>query len=383
MQYRRFDKLGVDVSAFGLGCMRFPMYEVKDAEGKSRRVVDEELATAIIRRAIDGGVNYVDTAYVYSHGTNESVAGRALRDGYRERVFLATKLPTWNCKTKEDLPRLFEEQCKNLETDWIDFYLVHALDGESWKKIRDLGVREFLDDLKAKGRIRFACFSFHDSFEAFEEILNDYDWDMCQLQYNYMDVENQAGTRGVTLAGEKGVPVVIMEGLLGGKLAKVPAEVGSIFEEAVPARSAAEWGFRWLCNHKEILTVLSGVTDLAQVEDNLRIFSEATVGGMSDKELAAVERARAAYQKRIRVGCTGCEYCLPCPKGVAIPEVFATWNEVYQFEEENLQGNRSYARLVEKGKGADLCVSCRKCQNLCPQHLNIPDLLAQAHDSMK
>jgi predicted aldo/keto reductase-like oxidoreductase len=278
---------------------------------------------------------------------------------------------------------LLAEELKKLQTDHIDFYLMHGINRQKWEYFKSIGAPEFFDDMKRAGRIRYKCFSFHGPYEEFEYILKDCDWDMVQIQYNFMDVDNQAGTRGVTLAGEKGVPVVIMEGLLGGKLAKVPAEVGSIFEEAVPGRSAAEWGFRWLCNHKEIVTVLSGVTDLAQVEDNLRIFSEAAVGGMSDKELAAVERARAAYQKRIRVGCTGCEYCLPCPKGVAIPEVFATWNEVYQFEEENLQGNRSYARLVEKGKGADLCVSCRKCQNLCPQHLNIPDLLAQAHDSMK
>lgn len=383
MQYRRFEKLGVDVSAFGLGCMRFPMYEVKDAEGNSRREVNEELAKAIIRRAIDGGVNYIDTAYVYSDGTNESVVGRALQDGYREKVFLATKLPTWNCKEKEDLPRLFEEQCRNLQTETIDFYLVHALGRDSWKKMRDLGIREFLDDLKKKGRIRFACFSFHDSFDAFREILGDYDWDMCQVQYNYMDVENQAGLRGVTLAGERGIPVVIMEGLLGGKLANVPAEVNEIFRKADPDRSAAEWAFRWLCNHKEIVTVLSGVTDLAQLEDNLRIFSEATAGGMTQEELTTVDLAREAYQKRIRVGCTGCRYCLPCPKGVEIPDVFSLWNELYQFDEENMQGNRSYRRMMEKGKGADLCVSCRKCQQVCPQHLNIPDLLAQAHFSMK
>ena len=383
MQYRRFEKLGVDVSAFGIGCMRFPMQDITDAEGNTRREVDEELATALIRRAIDGGVNYIDTAYVYSNGTNEAVVGRALRGGYRERVYLATKLPTWNCKTSEDLPRLFEEQCRNLQTDRIDFYLVHALGKASWEKMRALGVREFLDGLKKAGRIRFACFSFHDSYDAFQEILEDYDWDMCQLQYNYMDVENQAGIRGVKLAGEKGIPVVIMEGLLGGKLANVPQEVARIFQTAKPERSAAEWAFRWLCHHEEILTVLSGVTDLSQLEENLRIFSEATAGGMSKEELKTVALARETYQKRILVGCTGCRYCVPCPKGVAIPDIFALWNRLYQFDEKNMQGNRAYQKILEKGQGGDLCIACRKCQNVCPQRLNVPDFLAQAHFSMK
>ncbi|MGN1122187.1 MAG: aldo/keto reductase [Eubacteriales bacterium] len=371
MKMRDFGKLGIRVSAFGLGCMRFPM--TKDAHGKD--IVDEATATQIIRTAIDGGVNYVDTAYVYSGGLNESYVGKALADGYREKVYLATKLPTWKCNSKDDMYACFEEQCARLGTDHIDFYLVHSLNLGSWNKVKDLGVREFLDDLKASGRIRFACFSFHDGYDAFENILNDYDWDMCQLQFNYMDVDNQAGLKGVRLAGEKGVPVVVMEGLLGGKLANVPPEVAALFEQAVPGRSAAEWAFRWLANFPEVATVLSGVTDLAQTRDNLRIFDGVQPGGMSEAELAVIDRARELYRKRIRVGCTGCAYCMPCPKNVEIPKVFSLWNSSYMYGVKD----HGYAQLEKENKSAAACVSCGKCMKICPQKLEIPALLREAH----
>ena len=377
MQYREFKKLGVKVSAFGLGCMRFPMIGEE-----SNRHIDQELATSIIRTVIDGGVNYVDTAYVYSDGTNERAVGQALRDGYREKVFLATKLPTLACDTPEDLPRLFEEQCRNLETDHIDFYLVHSLDRTKWDKVRALGVREFLTKLKAEGRIRFACFSFHDNLDAFSYILNDYDWDMCQLQYNFMDIDHQAGRRGVELAGEKGIPVVIMEGLLGGKLANAPENVQALYDAYPVHRSPAEWGFRWLCNHKQVLTVLSGVTDLVQAKDNLRIFDEATVGCMSREDLELMDRVRDAYLSRTRVGCTGCRYCMPCPGGVDIPRVFSLWNSAFQYGR-TLCGDMGYARLAKEGNGADKCLSCGKCERVCPQQLPIRQLMKEAQNEAK
>ena len=373
MQYRKMGKLGIEVSAFGIGCMRFPM--ITNEDGK--RVVDQELANKIIHTAIENGVNYLDTAYVYSDRQAEKVLGKALEGGWREKVYVATKLPIWDCHTPEDLPRLYEEQRTNLGVDCIDFYLVHALNRDQWHRMRDLGVREFLTDLKAQGKIKYACFSFHDNYEAFEEIINDYDWDMCQIQFNYMDVNNQATIKGVELAGEKNIPIVIMEGLLGGRLANVPDTVQAVFDSYPEKRSAVEWAFRWLCNFPQVGTVLSGVTNMEQTMDNLAIFDRTGVGIMSEDELAIVAKAREEYLRRTKVGCTGCRYCMPCPCGVDSPAIFGTWNEAFKYNT-NISGNGRYRRMVEENKGANQCVECGACMEMCPQQLNIPELLKAA-----
>lgn len=373
MQYRKMGKLGIEVSAFGIGCMRFPM--VTNEEGK--RVVDQELANKIIHTAIENGVNYLDTAYVYSDRQAEKVLGIALQGGWREKVYVATKLPIWDCHKPEDLNRLYEEQRTNLQVDCIDFYLVHALNRDQWHRMRDLGVREFLTDLKAQGKIKYACFSFHDNYDAFEEIINDYDWDMCQIQFNYMDINNQATIKGVELAGEKNIPIVIMEGLLGGRLANVPDTVQAVFDSYPEKRSAVEWAFRWLCNFPQVGTVLSGVTNMEQTMDNLAIFDRTGVGIMSQEELAIVDKAREEYLRRTKVGCTGCRYCMPCPCGVDIPAVFGTWNEAFKYNT-NIADNGHYRRMVNDGKGADQCVECGACMEMCPQQLNIPELLKTA-----
>ncbi len=373
MKYREFEKLGIKTSAFGVGCMRFPTMTVN---GETR--VDAENAKNIIRRAIDSGVNYIDTAYNYSMRTNETVVGEALADGYREKVFLATKLPSFLCEKTEDFQNFFDEQLNKLRTDHIDFYLVHALNRKSWDKCRALGVREFLDRLKAEGKIRYAAFSFHDDYDAFEYIIKDYAWDMCQIQYNYMDaVGNAPGDRGLKLAESLGIPVVIMEGLLGGKLANVPEDVKAVFEAYDPSRSPAEWAFRWLCNKPAVYTVLSGVTTPEMTDDNLRIFDNAFPSCMSDEELAVVEEARKTYAKRIKVGCTGCNYCMPCPAGVDIPRVFRTWNNAYKYDSMT-EGKAGYARIITDGVGADKCVGCGKCESICPQHIKIREMLKAA-----
>jgi predicted aldo/keto reductase-like oxidoreductase len=373
MQYRKMGKLGIEVSAFGIGCMRFPMYT--NEEGK--KVVDQALANKIIHTAIENGVNYLDTAYVYSDRQAEKVLGKALEGGWREKVYVATKLPIWDCHKPDDLPRLYEEQRTNLGVDCIDFYLVHALNRDQWHRMRDLGVREFLTDLKAQGKIKYACFSFHDNYEAFEEILNDYDWDMCQIQFNYMDVNNQATIKGVELAGEKNIPIVIMEGLLGGRLANVPDTVQAVFDSYPEKRSAVEWAFRWLCNFPQVGTVLSGVTNMEQTMDNLAIFDRTGVNIMSQEELDIVNKAREEYLRRTKVGCTGCRYCMPCPCGVDIPAIFGAWNEAFKYNT-NISGNGHYHRMVSEGKGADQCVECGACMEMCPQQLNIPELLKAA-----
>ncbi len=369
MKMRSFGKLGIQGSAFGLGCMRFPM---KKVDGKD--VVDEENAVKIIRTAIDGGVTYLDTAYVYLGQQSESVVGRALQDGYREKVTIATKLPTWMVEKEEDMQRFFDEELERLQTDHIDFYLVHSLNKERWPKIKALGVCRFLDRLKKEGKIRYACFSFHDDYEAFETILNDYDWDMVQIQYNYMDVENQAGTKGLELAGKKGIPVVIMEGLLGGRLAVAPDNVQALYDAFPVKRSPVEWAFRWLCNHPQVATVLSGVTTPDQVRDNLRIFDSVEPGCMSQEELDLIDRVRDAYNSRIKVGCTGCAYCMPCPQGVDIPGAFSAWNNASLYSGLK-KGDAGYAKLAGAGNSPTNCVACGACEAACPQHINIIEQL--------
>ena len=376
MQYRKFGKLGIEVSAFGVGCMRFPM-----KEENGRRVVDQELANNIIHTAIENGVNYFDTAYVYSDRLSEKTLGIALQGGYREKVYVATKLPTWDINSKEDMYRFFEEQCSNLQTDHIDFYLVHALDRSKWRKVRDLGIREFLDNLKANGRISYACFSFHDNYEAFEEIINDYDWDMCQIQFNYMDINNQATIKGVKLAGSKNIPIVIMEGLQGGRLANVPSTVQEVFDSYPEKRSPVEWAFRWLCNFAEIGTVLSGVTNLEMTYQNIATFDKTGIGIMSDEELAIVDKAREEYQRRVKIGCTGCRYCMPCPMDVDIPSVFSSWNEAFKFRD-NISGDGWFRRITNEGHGPDKCVACGACMEKCPQGLQIPDMLQVASSEL-
>ncbi|MBQ8641124.1 MAG: aldo/keto reductase [Clostridia bacterium] len=376
MKMRKMGKLGIEVSAFGVGCMRFPMTTVDGVE-----MVDESISTPAIRYAIDNGVNYMDTAYVYSNQKNETMLGHALRDGYREKVYIATKLPTWASNTREDMDRILEESLSRLETDYIDFYLIHALNKDSWKKMYDLGVLDFLDKAKASGKIRYACFSFHDNYETFESILNAYDWDMCQIQFNFMDVNNQAGMKGLKLAGERGIPVVIMEGLLGGKLANAPDNVQALYDSWPEKRSPVEWAFRWLCNLPEVATVLSGVTNLDMTKDNLDIFDRCEVGSMSEGELALIDQVREAYLSRTKIGCTGCRYCMPCPNEVDIPGIFSTWNDLNLYGQK-LAGNRRYAKKLGEGHGADKCIECGACEGVCPQQLSIIDALKQAHSEM-
>ena len=371
MKYRNFGKLGIKGSAFGLGCMRF------NGAASGDSIIDEQKAISLIRRAVDGGVTYLDTAYVYLDRTSEIVLGKALQDGYRDRVTIATKMPAEHVHNRAEMEALLDEELKKLQTDHIDFYLMHGINREKWEYFKSIGAPEFFDDMKKAGKIRYKCFSFHGPYDPFEYIIQDSDWDMVQIQYNFMDVENQAGTKGLELAGRLGIPVVIMEGLLGGRLAKAPDNVQALYDAFPVKRSPVEWAFRWLCNHPEIATVLSGCNEAEQIDDNLRIFDTVEPNIMSAEELKLMDDVRAAYLARTKIGCTGCRYCMPCPNGVNIPGTFSVWNNVSLYGIDPKQ-DWGFKAMLEKGETPENCVECGACEAACPQHLGIIDGLKAA-----
>jgi predicted aldo/keto reductase-like oxidoreductase len=375
MEYRLFDKIGKPVSLFGIGCMRLPTIKTGD-----RNVVDEDEAIRMIRYGIDHGVNYIDTAYPYHNGQSERITGKALKDGYREKVFLATKSPVWMVKEYSDLERLLDEQLRKLETDHIDFYLLHALDRDRWKKLQSVNALEFMEKAKKQGKIKYISFSFHDNAEAFREIIDSYDWDMCQIQMNIMDMNEQATVEGLKHAGLKNIPVVIMEPLKGGKLAtSVNDDIKAIWDKAEVKRTPVEWAFRWLYNFPQVMTILSGVSTMEQLQDNLRIFADTKANSMSDQELELVNQVREVYLKKTIIPCTGCEYCLPCPQGVRIPGVFSLVNESAMYDEEHGSRNNYRNFYISDKSDASHCVECGQCEAACPQQIPIISKLKESH----
>ncbi len=374
MLYRKMPKNGDELSILGFGCMRLPV--------KEDGTIDEKRAMGLVRYAIDHGVNYVDTAWPYHMGESEPFLGRTLADGYREKVKLATKLPSWLVESREDMDKFLNAQLEKLKTDHIDYYLVHGLAGEVWDKMEALGVTDFLEKAKADGRIINAGFSFHGSIEDFKRIVDAYPWIFCQIQYNFMDEKHQAGTEGLEYAASKGLGVIIMEPLLGGNLASpVPDEVKEIWNEAAVKRTPAEWALRWIWNHPEVTVVLSGMNEESQVEENLKIADEAYPNHLTEAELQLVSRVEEKYRQLMKIGCTGCEYCMPCPSGVNIPECFEIFNNLHMFG--NVNGAKfTYAIRMsgvftntEPGGFASQCIECGQCTEKCPQSLKIPDLL--------
>jgi hypothetical protein len=381
MRYRTFGKLDWQPSALGFGAMRLPVIDGDPAR------IDEPRATKLLRYAIDHGVNYVDTAYPYHHGTSEAFVGRALRDGYRARVKLATKLPCWLVKEPADFDRYLNEQLERLDTGTIDFYLLHSLDGERWRAMRNLGVLDWAERALAHGRIGHLGFSFHDTYDAFQEIVDAYDgWTFCQIQYNYLDEENQAGTRGLNYAADKGLAVIVMEPLRGGLLAGragqrpgrgLPQTVQALWDSAARRRSPAEWAFHWLWNNPAISLVLSGMSTLSQVRENVVSADRSGPNLLTSDELALVSRVRDEYRRLSPIPCTDCKYCQPCPNGVNIPSVFALYNEAMMF---NAPGyaRHAYANWLPEGERGDRCLACGECETKCPQHIAIMDWLEKA-----
>ncbi len=376
MQYRCFGNTRQKVSALGFGLMRLPKNSDDPAD------IDDERAIPLVRNAIDQGVNFLDTAHGYHGGESERFAARVLRDGYREKVTLMTKLPSYAVETEDDFERLLTEQMEKLETDHIDIYLLHALNRERWDKVAPLGVTRFLDRAKGDGRIGATGFSFHDDRSVFKEIIDAYSWDACLIQLNFMDWDYQAGVEGMRYAAERGMGIAVMEPLRGGKLAgRVPHEVDRLWNTMHPERSPAEWAFRWVANHPEVGTILSGMSTQDEVDENIRVLSDATPESMTREELALIDRVREVYLERMAVHCTECGYCMPCPEGVDIPGVFKLHNDLSMYDDTD-NAQRMYANMLRDEKGFPQCISCRICVPACPQGIDIPEELAESHAAL-
>lgn len=371
MDYR-MEKPGMELrpSLLGYGCMRFPLN--KD------RTVDEEKAQQLIDRAMEAGVTYYDTAWFYHDGESEPMMGRLLSRYPRESYCLATKMPCSIIESLEQAKDIFAKQMERLQTDYFDFYLLHSLSGRTWKKMLELGVVDFLEQCHREGKFRWFGFSFHDEYEAFEEILRARDWDFCQIQLNYMDQNIQAGLRGHDLALELGVPLVIMEPVKGGLLAQPPEEVLEPLRALDPNATPSSWAMRWVGSLPGVKVVLSGMGSMEQLEDNLNTFSN--FRPLSKKEQAAVEETARRLSQRVKNGCTGCQYCMPCPAGVDIPKSFRIWNNMEMYQNKAAT-RRRWKELAEEAR-PDQCYRCGRCERLCPQHLPIRAQLAQAQEEI-
>jgi uncharacterized protein len=376
MRYQPFGKLDFDVSVLGFGAMRLPT--VNNDYG----VIDEPAAGRLIDQAIDLGINYFDTAYGYHRGMSETFLGKALKGDKRRKVKLATKLPCWQAREYADFDKLLNEQLERLQTDHVEFYLFHSLMNRFWPTVRDMGILEWAEKAKQDGRIGHIGFSFHDKFDVFKSIIDDYaGWEFCQIQYNYMDIENQAGTRGLRYAAEKGIPVIVMEPVLGGNLVKPPPHVSPVLKEAPVQRTLADWAFQWLWNQPEVTMVLSGMSTPDQLEENVQSAVISGVGSLTKAELDFIDRLREAYLDVKPIPCTQCEYCMPCPHDVKIPENIAMYNDGVIFGNIE-QAKRFYNHFQKKETSAGACIKCMECVTKCPQKIPIPDWMERIHKAL-
>ncbi|MEG0291108.1 MAG: aldo/keto reductase [Anaerovoracaceae bacterium] len=371
MKYRNFQAGNTKLSLLGFGTMRLPL--------NPDETIDEPRAINLIRSGIDRGINYIDTAYMYHKGKSEALVGKALKDGYREKVFLADKFPVWASKGKHDNRRVFDKQMTRLDTEYIDLYLLHSLDKDHWKLILEYDVIPFLEGLKEEGKIKYIGFSYHDELPLFKEIIDYYPWDFCQIQLNYMDKNFQAGVEGLKYAGSKNIPVVIMEPLKGGKLtAKVPPSIKELWDNAHTAKTPAAWGFSWLGNFDQVMTILSGMSTEEQLDENLKTFETIEANSLSMEDIALIDKVSAKYNELIKYSCTGCQYCLPCPSGLNIPKLIDLLNDFYIYE-----GSDKTIDDYNMRTGGEVlpeaCISCHKCEEICPQSLNISNIMNECH----
>lgn len=375
MQYRK-TKGGKDISVLGYGCMRFTR---KGSE------IDIDKAEKEVMYAIEHGVNYLDTAYVYS-GSEAAVGEILARNKCRDKIILATKLPHYLIKSMDGVERMFQEELRRLQTDYIDNYLMHMLtDIHTWEKLKSMGMVEWIEEKKKSGQIRNIGFSYHGKTKEFKELIDAYNWDFCQIQYNYMDEHSQAGVEGLKYANEKGLPVIIMEGLRGGRLVDLlPESAKSLIAADEGKRTAAELAFKWLYNQPEVSCVLSGMNSMEMVEENLKTAEIGAPGCLTSSDQSLINQIKAEIARTVKVGCTGCSYCMPCPRGVDIPGTFRCYNEMYS--EGKKSGRREYLQCTafrKETSSASQCIRCGKCETHCPQHIAIRDELKKASKELE
>lgn len=386
MLYRKIPKTGEKVSALGFGCMRFPVID------NDLSKIDKQKATEMLHFAIDNGVNYIDTAFPY-HGTgmtepgmSEPFVGEALQGAYRKKVTLATKLPSWLVQCREDMDKFLNMQLERLQTNYIDNYLIHSLNKDLWQSVKQHGVTDFLDQAIKDGRIKNAGFSYHDiGSDIFKEIVDAYDWTFCQIQYNYLDEDYQAGKEGLKYAASKGMGVIIMEPLRGGSLAtQLPNEAIETFKKENAERKPVDWALRWLLNQPEVSVVLSGMSTLEQVAENLATARDAAIGSLSNGEVETLEKVKTILKNKVKVGCTACGYCMPCPVGVDIPQNFKYLNDYHRFEDMQTKMHTKimYTRLLSEKQKGSACVECGKCEEHCPQGIPIREKLKEVDETL-
>lgn len=371
MEKRKLDKLGIETSLLGFGCMRFPTNE----EGK----IDEKRAEEMLDKAIAEGVNYIDTAYPYHDGESEPFVGKVLKKYDRGSFYLATKMPVWLIKNTEDAERIFKSQLERLQTDYIDFYLLHAMNAERWQEMQNAGIVEYCEKLKEQGKIKYLGFSFHDSYESFEKIATARDWDFCQIQLNYMDTEEQAGLRGYELTEKRNLPLIIMEPVKGGSLAGFSKDIDERFHKMDAQASIASYALRWVGSLKNVRVILSGMSNMEQLEDNLATFKN--FQPLSEAEGKEIEDIVAALKGRIQNGCTGCRYCMPCPAGVDIPRNFKIWNHYHIYGNYNSVKWEWENDMPESAKAKN-CIKCGKCEKECPQKISIREDLERSQKEL-
>jgi len=378
VKYRHFGSTGIQVSALGFGCMRLPTTDHKPFSGS----IDEKETIHMLRYAIDHGVNYIDTAYGYHDEKSEEVVGKALKNGYRDKVLLATKMPIWLVQNDRDFSRYLEEQLRRLNTNRLDVYLLHNLKKETHLPLIELGIFSWVEKALSQGLIRYFGFSTHEPYPVFKDFIDSYDrWSVAQIQYNYMNEDVQAGTKGLKYAAEKGIAVVIMEPLLGGTLAKPHPDIITLLNQAKSLRSPADWAFQWLWNKSEISLVLSGMSDLEQVRQNILSSEQSGINSLTQEELALITDIQAKYSSMNPIPCTKCGYCLPCPNQVDIPRNFELYNTAVVFDQMVLNRN-IYQNVFPEEMRAGKCIQCGVCEEKCPQHISIRDWLFEIQKSL-
>jgi len=376
MKYRSLGKLDWQPSALGFGCMRFPVLDDDPAR------IDEPEATRMIEYAVEKGVNYLDTAYPYHGGQSEVFLGKILNSSLNGKVKIATKLPSWKIKEPGDLDHFFNEQMNNLQVEKIDFYLLHALDDKKWQQLLQVDVLNWLEKAQRDGRIGKVGFSFHDDFPVFRKIVDGYqNWDFCQIQYNFMDVNYQAGVKGLRYAAEKGLGVIVMEPIRGGRLVDPPQAVQEIWDQAPTKRSPADWALQWLWSQPEVSLVLSGMSTMQHVKENIVSASRSGIGALTPQEVDAVDRVRKAYQNLKTIPCTRCGYCMPCPHGVDIPRVLSIYNDLIMYQKP-LKAKNEYNQYVPRTSRGDYCQECGECEEKCPQNIQISAWMGKIDETL-